>query len=50
MVRKGKFDWKVMVHALCRIVKREFPSERCIVVGDDTLIPRVSEAAPGAAI
>jgi hypothetical protein len=26
MVRKGKFDWKV--HALCRIVKREFPSER----------------------
>jgi hypothetical protein len=28
MVRKGKFDWKVMVHALCRIVKREFPSER----------------------
>jgi len=50
MVRKGKFDWKVMVHALCRIVKREFPSERCVVVGDDTLIPRVSEAAPGAAI
>src|SRR4051794_38409610 len=50
MVRKGKFDWKAMVHALCRIVKREFPSERCIVVGDDTLIPRVSEAAPGAAI
>jgi hypothetical protein len=49
MVRKGKFDWKVMVHALCRIVKREFPSERCVVVGDDTLIPRVSEAAPGAA-
>ena len=30
MVRKGKFDWKVMVHALCRIVKREFPSERCV--------------------
>ena len=50
MVRKGKFDWKVMVHALCRIVKREFPSERRIVVGDDTLIPRVSEAAPGAAV
>src|SRR3954470_17033517 len=50
MVGKGKFDWKAMVHALCRIVKREFPSERCIVVGDDTLIPRVSEAAPGAAI
>jgi hypothetical protein len=50
MVRKGKFDWKVMVHALCRIVKREFPSERCVVVGDDTLIPRASEAAPGAAI
>ena len=50
MVRKGKFDWKVMVHALCRIVTREFPSERCVVVGDDTLIPRVSEAAPGAAI
>jgi hypothetical protein len=42
MVRKGKFDWKVMVHALCRIVKREFPSKRCVVVGDDTLIPRVS--------
>src|SRR3954463_3736450 len=50
MVRKGKFDWKVMVHALCRIVKREFPSERRVLVGDDTLIPRVSEAAPGAAI
>src|SRR3954466_11278163 len=50
MVRKGKFDWKVMVHALCRIVKREFPSERRVVVGDDTLIPRVSAAAPGAAI
>ena len=50
MVRKGKFDWKVMVHALCRIVTREFPSERRVVVGDDTLIPRVSEAAPGAAI
>ena len=50
MVRKGKFDWKVMVDALCRIVTREFPSERCVVVGDDTLIPRVSEAAPGAAI
>jgi hypothetical protein len=46
MVRKGKFDWTVMVHALCRIVRREFPSERCVVVGDDTLIPRVSEAAP----
>ena len=50
MVRKGKFDWKVMVHALCRIVRREFPSERCVGVGDDTLIPRVSEAAPGASI
>jgi hypothetical protein len=50
MVRPGKFDWTVMVHALCRIVKREFPFERCVVVGDDTLIPRVSEAAPGAAI
>jgi hypothetical protein len=48
MVRKGQFDWKV--RALCRIVRREFPSERCVVVGDDTLIPRVSEAAPGAAI
>jgi hypothetical protein len=43
MVRKGKFDWKVLAHALCRIVKREFPSERCVVVGDDTLIPRLSE-------
>ena len=50
MVRKGKFDWKVMVHALCRIVTREFPSERCVVVGDDALIPRVSKAAPGASI
>jgi DDE superfamily endonuclease len=50
MVRKGKFDWKAMVHALCRIVTREFPSERRVVVGDDTLIPRVSEAAPGASI
>jgi len=50
MVRKGQFDWKAMVHALCRIVRREFPSERCVVVGDDTLIPRVSAAAPGAAI
>jgi hypothetical protein len=29
-------------------VRREFPSERCVVVGDDTLIPRVSAAAPGA--
>ena len=48
MVRKGKFDWTALVQALCRIVKREFPSERCVVVGDDTLIPRVSEAAPGA--
>jgi DDE superfamily endonuclease len=48
MVRKGKFDWTAMVHALCRIVQREFPSERCVVVGDDTLIPRVSAAAPGA--
>ena len=28
MVRKGKFDWTVMVDALCRIVKREFP--RCV--------------------
>src|SRR3954468_11183792 len=50
MVRKGQFDWKAMVHALCRLVRREFPSERCVVVGDDTLIPRASEAAPGAAI
>ena len=48
MVRKGKFDWKAMVQALCRLVRREFPSERCVVVGDDTLIPRVSAAAPGA--
>lgn len=48
MVRKGKFDWKAMVHAVCRIVRREFPCERCVVVGDDALIPRVSEAAPGA--
>ena len=45
-VRKGQFDWKAMVHALCRIVTREFPSERRVAVGDDTLIPRVSEAAP----
>src|SRR3954452_17665657 len=50
MVRKGQFDWKAMVQALCRLVRREFPSERCVVVGDDTLIPRVSAAAPGAAI
>src|SRR3982751_60295 len=50
MVRKGQFDWKAMVHALCRLVRREFPSERCVGVGDDTLIPRVSEAAPGASI
>src|SRR5690349_23314752 len=50
MVRKGKFDGTALVQALCRIVKREFPSERCVVVGDDTLIPRVSAAAPGAEI
>src|SRR3954467_12840492 len=50
MVRKGQFDWKAMVQALCRLVRREFPSERCVVVGDDPLIPRVSAAAPGAAI
>jgi hypothetical protein len=30
MVRKGQFDWTAMVHALCRIVRREFPSERCV--------------------
>jgi hypothetical protein len=30
MVRKGQFDWKAMVRALCRIVRREFPSERCV--------------------
>jgi hypothetical protein len=48
-VRKGKFNWKVMVHALCRIVKREFPSERCVVVSDDTLefIPIKPLAATG---
>src|SRR3954451_21815203 len=50
MVRKGQFDWKAMVQALCRLVRREFPSERCVVVGDDTLIPRGAAAARGAAI
>src|SRR4051812_40510365 len=47
---QGQFDWKAMVQALCRMVRREFPCERCVVVGDDTLIPRVSAAAAGASI
>src|SRR5689334_4059501 len=50
MVRKGKSDGPALVQALSRPVRRESPSERCVVLAADTLIPRVSEAAPGAAI
>src|SRR4051794_6543077 len=50
MVRKGKFDWKVMVHALCAFVKRGFPPERCVVFADVTRFPRGSAPPPAAPI
>jgi hypothetical protein len=39
-----------LISALCRIVRREIGARRCFVVIDDTLAPRCSVDAPGAAV
>src|SRR3954471_1804561 len=39
-----------LIAALCRIVRREIGARRCFVVIDDTLAPRCSVDAPGAAV
>ena len=39
-----------LISALCRIVRREIGAGRCFVVIDDTLAPRCSVDAPGAAV
>src|SRR3954454_9903778 len=39
-----------LIAAVCRIVRREIGTERCLVVIDDTLAPRCSAQAPGVAL
>jgi hypothetical protein len=50
MVERGKLQWLPLVHALCALIRREFPVARGVVILDDTLVPRSSAQAPGAAI
>ena len=50
MVERGKLRWLPLVHALCALLRREFPVARRFVILDDTLVPRSSDQAPGAAV
>src|SRR5687768_8860767 len=50
MLERGRFRLLGLVGALCAIVRREIAARRCFVVIDDTLAPRVSARAPGAAV
>jgi hypothetical protein len=50
MLERGRFRLLGLISALCRIVRREIGARRCFVVIDDTLAPRCSVEAPGAAV
>jgi hypothetical protein len=50
MLEHGRFRLLGLIAALCRIVRREIGAGRCFVVLDDTLAPRCSAQAPGAAV
>jgi hypothetical protein len=50
MVERGKLRWLPLVHALRALLRREFPVARRFVIPDDTLVPRSSDQAPGAAV
>jgi hypothetical protein len=50
MLEHGRFRLLGLISALCRIVRREIGAGRCFVVIDDTLAPRCSVDAPGAAV
>jgi hypothetical protein len=50
MLEHGRFRLLGLIGALCRIVRREIGAGRCFVVIDDTLAPRCSVDAPGAAV
>jgi hypothetical protein len=50
MLEHGRFRLLGLIAALCAIVRREIGARRCFAVIDDTLAPRVSAGAPGAAV
>src|SRR3954452_251815 len=50
MLEHGRFRLLGLISALCRIVRREIGAGRCFALIDDTLAPRASAKAPGAAV
>src|SRR3954470_16354672 len=50
MLEHGRFRLLGLVAALCGIVRRESHGGRCFALIDDTLAPRASAKAPGAAV
>jgi hypothetical protein len=50
MLEHGRVRLLGLIAALCRIVRREIGAGYCFVVIDDTLAPRCSADAPGAAV
>src|SRR4030095_15071325 len=50
MLERGRFRLLGLVAALCGIVRREGHGGRCFAIIDDTLAPRASATAPGAAV
>jgi hypothetical protein len=50
MLERGRFRLLGLVAALCRIVRRETRGPRRFAIIDDTLAPRCSAKAPGAAV
>ena len=50
MLERGRFRLLGLVAALCGIIRREGPGGRCFAIIDDTLAPRASAKAPGAAV
>jgi hypothetical protein len=49
MIERGRFRLLGLIRALCRIIRREVAG-RCFAIIDDTLAPRSSAKAPGAAV
>ncbi len=50
MLERGRFRLLGLIATLCGIVRREIGARRCFVIIDDTLAPRCSARAPGAAV
>ena len=50
MLERGRFRLLGLVAALCGVVRREGHGGRCFAIIDDTLAPRASAKAPGAAV